>query len=47
MTKWMGSWPRSGLRQSLEDIPMDAMIRIIEGDSRFEIVELKRLALKR
>ena len=40
-------WPKSGLRQSFHDIPMDAMIRIIEGDGRFEMVELKRLSLKR
>ena len=39
-------WPRSRRRQSFHDVPMDAMIRIIEGDARFETLELRRFSLK-
>ena len=36
-------WPRSGIRQALQDIPMDTMIRITEGNPRYDIVELRRI----
>jgi len=34
------TWPRSGLRQSFRDVPMNTMIRITEGLDRVETVEL-------
>jgi len=36
-------WPRSGIRQTVQDVPMDTMIRMTEGSPGYDIVELRRL----
>jgi tetratricopeptide (TPR) repeat protein len=38
-------WPRSGLRQSFEGVPLDSWIRIREGRPSYELLELPRLRL--
>ena len=38
-------WPRTGLRQRFEDIPLDATIRITEGHAAFERLELRAMKL--
>jgi hypothetical protein len=36
------TWPTSGTRQSFSDVPLDTMIRVTEGEERYDHVELKR-----
>ncbi len=36
-------WPKSGIRQTFQDVPMDTMIRITEGNPRYDTVELRRI----
>ncbi len=37
-------WPRSGARQVLRDVPLDAFLSVTEGAESFERVELPRLS---
>ena len=42
-------WPASGVRQRFSGVPLDTSVRVVEGESRFEIVarEAFRLARRR
>ena len=36
-------WPSSGLRQVFEDVPMNRLVRIVEGRDRIESEELESI----
>lgn len=38
-------WPTSKTRQEFSDVPLDACVRIVEGEPKLEIVELKAFKL--
>ncbi len=38
-------WPRSGTRQVFEDVPLDAMVRVVEGNQHLERLELRAVRL--
>ena len=36
-------WPRSGTHQVFHDVPLDALIRVVEGQAEVETLPLKRV----
>jgi hypothetical protein len=40
-------WPTTGETQVFTDVPLDAFVRIVEGEDKFEPIKLKRLTLGR
>ncbi len=40
-------WPATGLTQTFEDVPVDRLLRIVEGADEFETIELRKFQLGR
>ncbi len=38
-------WPTTGLTQTFDDVPLDRVLEITEGESRLETIPLERLRL--